>query len=112
MKENLVKLGMALFEGKKVNMVGVKLSQSMEDIFQEICKDLDRPMSYVVRELALRGLAQYIKDGQLKMTDADEKAIQTIKSLKTLNLDGKELAVSSKKKIPLIKDGDAAEKAA
>jgi hypothetical protein len=101
MKENLVKLGMTLFEGKKVNMVGVKLSQSMEDIFQEICKELDRPMSYVVRELALRGLAQYVKDGQLKLTPDEEKAIQNKRIESDKN-------VSKRQTVPVLREGAGA----
>lgn len=82
MNENLVKVSMPIFEGKKVYNVGVKVNKQQQDELQRICDDLDRPMSYVVRELAMRGLALYKQDGLIKMTQAEENAI-----LRTMPID-------------------------
>jgi hypothetical protein len=45
----------------------------------------DRPVSYIVRHLSLRGLALYKKDGLLKLTESEEKAIINGKTAPTDN---------------------------
>lgn len=74
---NLVNIVMPIFQGKKEVVVGSKVSQAENEAFLAICEKEDRSMSYVIRELALRGLAQYMRDGQLKLTAEDEKAISS-----------------------------------
>lgn len=59
-------------EGKKVVTVTVKVSSDNREQFEKICKEQDRSMSYVVRELALRGLSLYKSDGILKFSEDDE----------------------------------------
>lgn len=66
---------MPILQGKKEIVVGAKISQAEADAFQSICDTEDRSMSYVLRQLALRGLAQYKRDGILKLTDEDENQI-------------------------------------
>lgn len=93
---------MSVYQGKKVETVTVKVNQQQLIDFKEICEKLDRPMSYVVRELALRGLVQYKQDGQLKLTAEEENFLS---SLSNKNIEGKELATKSKKKIPFNPSG-------
>src|SRR5690349_2403590 len=64
-------LPMPIFEGKRLEFVGVKFNQDEKGVLEEIAKKLDRPLSYVVRELALRGFVQYLQDGNLKNTDEE-----------------------------------------
>lgn len=59
---------MQLFEGKRLEFIGVKYNENEKALFEEIGKKLDRPLSYVVRELSLRGLAAYLEDNNLRMT--------------------------------------------
>jgi hypothetical protein len=47
---------MPIFEGKRLEFVGVKFNEAEKTQFEKIGEDEDRAMSYVVRELALRGL--------------------------------------------------------
>ena len=75
--DNLVIIVMPIFQGKKIIVVGSKISEAENAAFQEICQTEDRSMSYVLRELALRGLAQYKQDGQLKLTESEEKVFLT-----------------------------------
>lgn len=72
---------MPIFTGKRLEFVGVKLSQSEKSAFEKIASDHDRAMSYVVRELALRGLVQYLKDNKIKTTNEEVEFI-----IKNLNL--------------------------
>lgn len=72
---NLVTIVMPIFQGKKEIVVGSKISQSESEAFQQICEIEDRSMSYILRELALRGMAQYSKDGLIKLTSDEEKII-------------------------------------
>jgi hypothetical protein len=75
MMNNLVNFCMPVLQGKKEVVVGSKVSQSEFDVFQGICESEDRSMSYVLRELAIRGLAYYLVDGRLKTTDDEERRI-------------------------------------
>jgi hypothetical protein len=77
MNKNLVQQSMPIFEGKKVLNVGVKVNEEMRQELEAIAAAEDRPMSYVVRELAVRGLALYKQDGRLKATEAEENILQT-----------------------------------
>lgn len=72
----LVNFGMAVLQGKKEIVVGSKVSQPEFDVLQWICDLEDRSMSYVLRELAIRGLSQYFADGRLKTTDNEDKRIE------------------------------------
>lgn len=51
---------------KKVVMVGVKVDEPTREMLGAVCGKEDRPLGYVVRELMLRGLAAYLRDGSLK----------------------------------------------
>jgi len=75
---------MPIFEGKRLEFVGVKLNDSEKKAFGLIASDEDRAMSYVVRELALRGFVQYLKDRRVKATDEE---IEIAKQLLTLKLE-------------------------
>ncbi len=77
---NLLTFRVAVLQGKKVIVVGSKISQSELDAFQAICDREDRSMSYVLRELAVRGLAYYYADGQLKTTPAEDDLISKSRS--------------------------------
>lgn len=70
---------MPIQEGKRVVTVTVKVNAQQREEFQAICDAEDRSMSYVVRELALRGLAQYKNDGVLRINDNEEKVIDSKK---------------------------------
>lgn len=56
---------------KRNETVPVKLSGPEKELFKQIGKDNDRPLGYVIRELALRGKKLYDKDRQLKEPDGD-----------------------------------------
>ncbi len=51
---------------KKVIPVTMKISETSKSDLDEICMLEDRHLSYVARELMLRGLALYRLDGRLK----------------------------------------------
>lgn len=51
---------------KKSEQVAVKLAPATLEMIELICKIEDRPVGYVVRELMVRGLAQYQIDGRLR----------------------------------------------
>lgn len=76
--DNLVNIVMPIFEGKKEVVVGSKVSQSENDELLRICQKEDRSMSYVLRELAMRGLVLYLQDNHLKTT---EEEILTAKAI-------------------------------
>jgi hypothetical protein len=59
---------MPIFEGKRLEFVGVKFNKPEKDELEKIAVDEDRALSYVVRELALRGFVQYLQDGNIKAT--------------------------------------------
>lgn len=69
---NLVNFNMPVLQGKKEVVVGSKISQREYAALQGICDKEDRSMSYVLRELAIRGFAYYLKDGNLKPTTDEE----------------------------------------
>ena len=71
MNTNLLQTSMPLSDGKKVETVTVKVNAEQQNALAEICKKEDRPMSYVMRELAMRGLALYRQDGQLKLSEIE-----------------------------------------
>lgn len=60
-----------VFDGKRVEFVGVKFSAAEKRHLERIAVENDRPVSYVVRELALRGLVQYLQDRKLRMTNTE-----------------------------------------
>ena len=70
---------MATDKPKKVLTVPVKVDDPTKRAFEKIGEAEDRPLGYVVRELAVRGMALYAKDGKLRDTDAEKKP-RTIKS--------------------------------
>ncbi len=51
---------------KKIEMIGLKVGAPDKEVLKEICEEHDRPLGYVARELMLRGLAAYRRDGKLK----------------------------------------------
>lgn len=51
---------------KKTVQIGVKISDSLNSLIEEICTNEDRPVGYVARELMIRGLALYRLDGKLR----------------------------------------------
>jgi hypothetical protein len=62
-------------DGTKEIVVGSKISQGLKDLFEELAKTHDRTPSYLLRELAIRGLAQYYLDGNLKASPEEEAII-------------------------------------
>jgi hypothetical protein len=66
---------MPALPGKKHIVIGAKISQAEQDAFETIARNQDRSMSYVLRELAVRGMAQYFRDGHIKATADDETVI-------------------------------------
>lgn len=60
--------------GKRVIPVPVKLSAEEKDIYEEIGAEHDRPLGYLIRELALRGLVEFRKDAKLRATDEEASA--------------------------------------
>lgn len=54
---------------KKVDFIGVKVGAPDKKDLLAISKEHDRPLGYVARELMLRGLAAYKRDGKLKETE-------------------------------------------
>ena len=71
----MYKFFMPVYEGKKTETITAKVNIEQLEAFDDIAKQTDRPRSYIVRELALRGLAQFKRDGQLKLTADEEKII-------------------------------------
>ena len=51
---------------KKLVPLTMKTSQSLRDEIERIGEAEDRPFSYVARELMIRGLALYRRDGKLR----------------------------------------------
>ena len=51
---------------KKDVVVGMKVSESTKRILDRIADEEDRTISYITRELMLRGLSLYQSDGKLK----------------------------------------------
>lgn len=51
---------------KKSEMVGLKVEPDDKEQLIAVCQEEDRPLGYVARELMLRGLAAYKRDGLLK----------------------------------------------
>lgn len=58
---------------KKAEMIGLKIEASDKEALIKICQSEDRPLGYVARELMLRGLADYRRDGQLKDSEVRGK---------------------------------------
>lgn len=54
---------------KKIDFIGLKVGGPDKEDLIEISKEHDRPLGYVARELMLRGLAAYRRDGKLKETE-------------------------------------------
>lgn len=73
---SLVKIVMSGLQGKKEVVVGSKVSQGEFDALSEVCEIEDRSMSYVLSNLAIRGLALYKQDGLLKITPEEERLIE------------------------------------
>jgi hypothetical protein len=72
---------MPIFEGKRLEFVGVKFNQAEKEYLEKIAADEDRALSYIVRELALRGLVQYLKDKNIKTTgDETQFALNLLNS--------------------------------
>lgn len=78
---NLVNCPVPSIQGKKEIVVGAKVSQAVFDALQGICDREDRSMSYVLRELALRGMAAYLTDHALRLTEAETAIVERGKSL-------------------------------
>lgn len=76
---------MPIFEGKRLEFVGVKFNEAEKSQFEKIGEDQDRAMSYVVRELALRGLVLYLQDRNLKPTQSE---IETARVMLDSNIKG------------------------
>ena len=76
----MYKAYMSVYEGKKTETLTVKVNAEQNEIFNIIAKKMDRSRSYVVRELALRGLANYQVDGELKTTLEEEERLQKLNS--------------------------------
>jgi len=55
MKVNLLQRGMPISEGKKVENITAKVNAEQKALFEEVSRKEDRTVSYIVRELALRG---------------------------------------------------------
>lgn len=78
-KNNLCNVSyMPIFEGKRLEFIGVKFNQAEKQAFERIASEEDRGVSYVVRELALRGLAHYLSDKSLKPTENEIKSARSI----------------------------------
>lgn len=73
--KDLLTCHMSVLEGVKEVVVGSKVSRSEFDILQAICTKEDRSMSYVLRELAIRGLAYYLQDGLIKASAEEDASI-------------------------------------
>lgn len=54
---------------KKIDFIGLKVGGPDKEDLIEISIEHDRPLGYVARELMLRGLAAYRRDGKLKETE-------------------------------------------
>jgi hypothetical protein len=67
---------MAIFGGKRLETVPVKFSESEKAELQRLAQLEDRGVGYIVRELAFRGLALYLQDRKLKISEDEEKTIQ------------------------------------
>lgn len=57
---------MAINKGKKIIPVTAKLDEPTFNEIEQICAIHDRHRSYVVRELMIRGLGLYRRDGRLR----------------------------------------------
>lgn len=55
MKVNLLQRGMPISEGKKEENISAKVNAEQKALFEEVSRKEDRTVSYIVRELALRG---------------------------------------------------------
>ena len=51
---------------KRIVTMGMKVSDEEKAKIKEISEEHDRPLGYVARELMLRGLAAYERDGKLR----------------------------------------------
>ncbi len=71
----LLKRSMPELQGKRVEPVSAKINAKRKELLQVVCGKEDRSMSYVITELAMRGLALYKQDGLLKITEDEEKII-------------------------------------
>ncbi len=74
--DRLVNCGMPALQGKKEEVVGSKVSQRERAMLQEICERADRSMSYVLRELAMRGVTLYLQDGKIKADETEQAQIE------------------------------------
>lgn len=77
---------------KKVNMLGLKVDEPTRVELDGISEAEDRPLGYVARELMLRGLAAYRRDGHLKEPQPASTESQPGPTIKvsTVTLDKKE----------------------
>jgi predicted transcriptional regulator len=65
------------FTGKKEIVIGTKIPETLKSRLDEIAEYEDRQISYVVRELMLRGLSLYDIDGKLR-GEAPAKAMRQL----------------------------------
>lgn len=77
MREKLCFNRFVAFEKKEI-VVGLKVGASTKRSLDRIVAEHDRTISYVARELLLRGLAAYEADGILRAADATPKADRQI----------------------------------
>src|SRR5688572_21006253 len=73
----LVNCTMPARHGRKEIVIGSKVSQAEYDALQRICAEHDRSMSYVLRELAMRGLANFFNDGRIRTDELEDKALES-----------------------------------
>lgn len=69
-------LGVATSFEKKDVPVTMKIASSVRDTIEQIGLNEDRPIGYVARELMLRGLALYKRDGLLRDPENGLKVVR------------------------------------
>lgn len=65
------------FSGKNDTVIGTKVPETMKTRLESIAAEEDRTVSYVIRQLIIRGLSLYEMDGNLR-GEAPAKAMRQL----------------------------------
>lgn len=84
---------------KKTEQVAIKMTPELHEALEKIRVAEDRPLGYIARELMIRGLALYKKDGLLR--DLMVKSERSDNQKTRNGHGGRPLAPRSQKKMPL-----------
>jgi hypothetical protein len=67
-----------IFDGKRLELIGVKFTEREKQEMEKIAAIEDRSLSYVVRELALRGYTLYLQDDEYRLSQEESETARRL----------------------------------